>query len=43
MRHVSEWKELLAKKETPKSNRVTKWTPPPEDWIKINSDGAFEI
>jgi hypothetical protein len=40
MRHVSEWKEFLAKKEKHKSNRVTKWTPPPEEWIKINSDGA---
>ena len=40
-RHVGEWLEFYKPKKSQLSPPVPKWIPPPDDFVKINLDGAF--
>ena len=39
--HANEWIQFFKPKPTAKTNLKTTWQPPSNEFIKINTDGAF--
>ena len=39
--HTYEYRSLKQRRMIPKQTNIQKWTPPPCEFLKVNTDGAF--